>query len=200
MNETAPSPLDEVRRTTRFVAEQSSHVRIDLERLEQEVKTHFEHYTLDRLPPSWAQEYHYAEPHTHPDLTAQYVLVLDSLNFCFWPLPQYEYNHLARGLKRALERDPKAFDADRLARLSPQTLVGWLKSDEVVGSDVIPLIDERVRLLREVGCELKRSFGGLASNLIRKAAASATELVKLVTAHFPGFRDQAVYRGHQVRI
>ena len=32
-------------------------------------------------------------------LTAQYVLVLDALNFCFWLQPDLEYEHLARGLK-----------------------------------------------------------------------------------------------------
>jgi hypothetical protein len=31
--------------------------------------------------------------------TAQYLLVLDALNFCFWPQPGLEYEHLARGLK-----------------------------------------------------------------------------------------------------
>lgn len=30
---------------------------------------------------------------------AQYLLVLDALNFCFWPQPGLEYEHLARGLK-----------------------------------------------------------------------------------------------------
>lgn len=32
-------------------------------------------------------------------LTAQYILVLDALNFCFWPQPDLEYDNLAKGLK-----------------------------------------------------------------------------------------------------
>ena len=32
-------------------------------------------------------------------LTAQYLLVIDTLNFCFWPESGLEYEHLARGLK-----------------------------------------------------------------------------------------------------
>jgi hypothetical protein len=32
-------------------------------------------------------------------LTAQYLLVIDTLNFCFWPEGGLEYEHLARGLK-----------------------------------------------------------------------------------------------------
>lgn len=33
------------------------------------------------------------------DLTAQYLLVLDALNFCFWPEEGLSYEHLATGLK-----------------------------------------------------------------------------------------------------
>lgn len=32
-------------------------------------------------------------------LTAQYTLVLDALNFCFWPAQDLEYEDLAKGLR-----------------------------------------------------------------------------------------------------
>lgn len=32
-------------------------------------------------------------------LTLQYLLAVDAINFCFWPQPGLEYEHLARGLK-----------------------------------------------------------------------------------------------------
>ena len=32
-------------------------------------------------------------------LTLQYLLAVDTINFCFWPTPGLEYEHLARGLK-----------------------------------------------------------------------------------------------------
>jgi hypothetical protein len=32
-------------------------------------------------------------------LTLQYLLAVDTINFCFWPSPGLEYEHLARGLK-----------------------------------------------------------------------------------------------------
>ena len=32
-------------------------------------------------------------------LTAQYILVVDALNFCFWPEADLEYDNLARGIK-----------------------------------------------------------------------------------------------------
>ena len=128
------------------------------------------------------------------DLTAQYVLVLDALNFCFWPLDGYEYHHLAGGLKQALLRDSTAFAAEKLAVLTSAQLTTWLQAD---ASQVIPLVDERARLLREVGAVLLAHFDGQAANLVRAAHQSAVRLVQLVTAWFPGFRDHSVYQGAQ---
>ena len=34
-----------------------------------------------------------------PELTARYLLVVDSLNFCFWQDEEFEYENLAGGIK-----------------------------------------------------------------------------------------------------
>lgn len=49
-----------------------------------------------------------------------------------------------------------------------------------------------------MGRVLQRDFGGQAATLIKQANKSASRLVELVTAHFPGFRDSALYDGRQV--
>ena len=51
-------------------------------------------------------------------LTCQYVFVMDSLNFCFWPVAGLEYDTLAMSLKNVLEADNGAFDASRLAEIT----------------------------------------------------------------------------------
>ena len=53
-------------------------------------------------------------------------------------------------------------------------------------------------VLLQIGKVLEVEFGGYASNLVRRAGGSATELVRLLTAYFPGFRDQAILNGRQV--
>ena len=40
---------------------------------------------------------------------------------------------------------------------------------------------------------LLEQHGGQAGNLVRAAGGSAVQLVRLVTAAFPGFRDHAVH-------
>lgn len=56
------------------------------------------------------------------DLTAQYTLVLDALNFCFWPEEGLEYEHMARGLKVTSTGRPlssKTGWVDRVTTLEP---------------------------------------------------------------------------------
>ncbi len=187
-------------------------VIIDDSAIDAELDQHIKNYTSEALPPSWAQDFHLSM--TDPDDTkqqemlAQYVLVLDALNFCFWPLQGYEYEHLASSLKQAAEMRPEAFTAESLASVTEQQLTDWLqppKTFPLIGSSgpsdkilPIPLIEARTRLLNEVGRVLLENFEGKAVNLIRAANKSALRLVKLVTASFPGFRDQAQFGGDQV--
>ncbi|MEO8084109.1 MAG: queuosine salvage family protein [Ardenticatenales bacterium] len=126
-----------------------------------------------------------------PEATVQYLLVLDALNFCFWPTPGFEYDTLATRLRDVLTADAHAFDVDRLAALTPDELAGWL------GAAVWPL-DERARLVREVGAVLAAQFDGSAARLVEAAGGSAAGVASLVAAELPGFRDHAVYDGRQV--
>eukprot|EP00808_Paulinella_micropora_P001096 g16979.t1 len=202
------SPLALVRRSCWELAEVAQSVHIDHAALQAELTQHTALYSRAALPPNWAQSYHFQHAE-RPDLTAQYVLVLDALNFCFWPLEGYEYAELAGSLKSVLEKDPTAFDAKHLANMSSEELSSWLQppagsalakkrwAAKKQGAYTIPLVAERARALREVGRALLRRFEGHASQLVREAKCSAVELVRLVTAHLPAFRDHCVFEGRQ---
>ncbi|XP_015963844.1 uncharacterized protein LOC107487665 [Arachis duranensis] len=178
--------MEDVRATTAWVATHSSHVLVDSAGIEKVVNT------IDDIPKvDWDFEgIHYFD---NGPLTVQYLFVLDSLNFCFWPDKDLNYDDLASGLKAALQNDKSAFDADRLQKYTGTQLRELLKWPRP-----LPLEDERVRLLHEVGIELERSFDGKACNLVDRCGKSALNLVALVARHFPGFRDHSVYKGRQV--
>ncbi|POO00731.1 putative Queuosine, Q, salvage protein family [Trema orientale] len=178
--------MDDVRASSAWVASRSSHVVVDSSGIEKVVQT------IDSIPKvKWDFEgIHYFD---NGPLTVQYLLVLDALNFCFWPDADLNYDNLALGLKEALQNDKSAFDADRLQKYTGPQLRELLKWPRP-----LPLEDERVRLLHEVGYELERSFGGKASNLVESCGKSAVKLVALVACHFPGFRDHSLYKGRQV--
>lgn len=103
-----------------------------------------------------------------------------------------EYEHLARGLKTALLKDPHALDAANLANVSSATLSSWFHPFTP------PQLEERKRKVKELGDVLLHIFDGKALNLIKQANGSAVEAVRLVLSYFPGFRDHAVYKGEQV--
>ncbi|KAI5581908.1 hypothetical protein POPTR_007G053900v4 [Populus trichocarpa] len=179
--------MDQVKATAAFVANRSSHVVVDSAGLEKVVEN-----IQDKIPKiEWDFEgIHYFD---NGPLTVQYLFVLDTLNFCFWPDKNLNYDDLASGLKEALENDKSVFDADHLQKITGLQLRNLLKWPRP-----LPLEDERVRLLHEVGFELERSFGGKASNLVESCGRSAAKLVATIASHFPGFRDHSVYKGHQI--
>eukprot|EP00250_Pteridium_aquilinum_P008675 c18122_g2_i1 orf=404-1345(+) len=186
------APCEEVsvvRESSAWVASNASHVFINEKGLEKLVEELDSNIHMDL----WDFEgIHYFDD---GPLTVQYLFVLDALNFCFWPDADLHYDHLAAGLKSALIADKSIFDADRLQTFTGielRKLLNWPRK--------LPLEEERVRLLREVGIELNRSFGGKASNLVTAANGSAIALVNLIASHFPGFRDHCVYKGRQVFI
>jgi hypothetical protein len=146
-------------------------------------------------PPAWdAYGWHYcADAAVNGPLTAQYVAVLDALNFCFWPSKTgMEYDVLATTLKKLLETDADVFSAVRLQSLTPAALAAWFPQHDV------PCVEERCTKLNELGTVLAASFGASALNLLKAARQSAVRLVNLLVSHFPGFRDEAVYNGRQV--
>ena len=145
--------------------------------------------------PPWPSTHFSDDAATGGPLTAQYVFVLDSLNFCFWPsTTALEYGDLSSALARVLRADSKAFSAAALQRVDAATLRSWVAPHD------LPAADERARLLRQLGTVLQARWGGEALRLVRAANGSAAGLAALIAAELPGFRDEALYCGSQVAL
>jgi hypothetical protein len=153
--------------------------------------------------PLWNYDYHFFDG---GHKTVAYLLVLDSINFCFWPKPgankwevQYKsetlsgYYALAASLKKALNSGVPITDADYLAELSLGTLRQILG-----GNGELQLIEERVRILNELGDFLITKYNGEATRLLKAAENSALNLVKLLVQNLPSFRDAAEYYGNKI--
>lgn len=81
---------------------------------------------------------------------------------------------------------------------NPENLVNitydFVKNDIFNGMD-FPLLNERVRVLREVGAVVLSEFDGKFSNILKKADKSAVRLLYLLTSFFNNFQDTAIYKG-----
>ena len=192
-----PDPLG-VLSSTLLVVEQARSVSINFQSVEllaQKIARN--HFT----PVGWDNQLHWSGG---ADETANFILVLDALNFCFWGEPRWIVSHdgqryngywaLAAALTRAMQQGLPLIDAGFLASIDEPTLGKIL-----AGEHTIPLLSQRVENLREVGRVLLNHHDGQFSHLIRQAAGSAINLVQRVVSEFPSFNDITTYQGHEVR-
>ncbi len=192
-----PDPLG-VLRSTLPVVEKAGSVRIDLAGVEH-LAQRIAHREFS--PPEWESGLHWSG---EPEETANFVLVLDALNFCFWGEPRWivifegqHYNGywaLAAALTRAMRQGIPLTDAEYLSQITESQLAMIL-----AGDGVIPLLPERVANLREVGHVLLSSHQGQSARLIDVCGGSAVELARRVVADFPSFNDVATFDGREVR-
>lgn len=64
----------------------------------------------------------------------------------------------------------------------------------------IPLLQERIKCLHEVGNVLLENFEGSFENVVKKADKSAVTLLDLIVNNFKCFKDEATYKDHKVAI
>ena len=165
------SPTGNVRRSANDIMVDPKYVTIDKGKLNDVLKGRRE----EDVKPEWdVGGVHYVSEDR--EKTALYVLVLDCMNFCFWPSKNsaMQYNHVAIALKNIAENEVEGF------RFTP----GKLRDVDATFFDeeVDPLLpegvnmpdkEERVGLLRELGSTLIYRHKGSALNMIRSASKSA---------------------------
>ena len=98
--------------------------------------------------------YHYTGPNV-----IDYVFALDAVNFCFWPRPGFEYEHMATNLKTRIEADPNSLKPEVLANIT-------LSEVEALFEPGFPLISERHRLLQEIGRVTRDSFNSRYESIL----------------------------------
>ncbi|KAH8826835.1 hypothetical protein DL96DRAFT_1669627 [Flagelloscypha sp. PMI_526] len=113
------------------------------------------------------------------------------------------YWSLVAAIDRALEEGIPITDPTFYATCSVETLEHVFRP-AAQSMESVPLLQERIKVMREVGSILCQSFGGSFLNFIHEFHArtdskgSALDLVKMVVETFPCFRDEVIYEGMKV--
>ena len=187
--------MNKVLKTSRHVTKRIQQVTIDKQALVDFLRKLIE----DGIEiPSWNYDYHFFDG---GHKTVAYLLILDSINFCFWPNPgaekwevQYKsetlsgYYALAASLKKAIESGISITDAHYLSELNLSTLKQILG-----GKGELQLMEERIRILNELGAFLICRYNGEANRLVEAAENSTLKLVELLVENLHSFRDEAEY-------
>lgn len=192
--------MKEVLETTKYVVDHSHSVTIDGQAVTDFIKG------IQGKPfliPPWDCHYHFCGD---DGLTVSYLLVLDTLNFCFWPMhgePRWEivwksnrisgYFGLAAALRQAMESGVPLASPDYLADLTVETLKALLG-----GQGSLPLLEDRVKNLNELGRLLSSDYDGKAIHLVEAAAHSTVELTRLLARQLTSYQDVAHYRNRKI--
>ncbi|XP_050739305.1 queuosine salvage protein-like [Eriocheir sinensis] len=139
---------------------------------------------------------------------ANWVFLIDTLNFCFWTpdgQPKFTVNYqgktrtgylgMVAAVNRALGEGRPMHDPAHYSSLTLEDLKHIFRSDT---PSQMPLLEKRLEVLQEVGGILKEKFEGTFECVLRKAENSAMKLVNIVTENFPCFRDTACFEGKPV--
>jgi hypothetical protein len=190
----------EVLDSAEWVAEKSCHVEIDRDAL-RAFCAGLSKESL--LVPPWDSRYHFSGGREE---TVAYLLVLDTLNFCFWPADGKErweiqygterlsgYYGLAASLKKAVEAGVPITRPEYLGGLSIEDIQEILS-----GQGELLLMERRLEALRELGQVLRKDFSGSASLMVASAEGSAMRLARLLAEKLASFRDAAEYQGRKV--
>ncbi|KJE92058.1 hypothetical protein CAOG_03086 [Capsaspora owczarzaki ATCC 30864] len=144
-------------------------------------------------------------PQSLSDATLEWIFVVDTLNFSFWPedpaVPftvEYKdksytnYWSLCAAINRALEEGIAITDPAYYATITMEQLQHVFRSSTATP---IPLLNERLAALHEAGTALVEHFDGKFANMLRLASHSADVLMRDVLKHMPMYRDRAAYHG-----
>jgi len=188
----------DVRESARYVMENADYVEID----EKAIPNLAAKLLPIPLPP-WDYTHHYYDGTAR---TVSYFLLVDALNFCFFPTPRWEvivagerlqgYFGLTAVLKEAFLEVRPIDDFEHLAHIDAEEAREILHGKVPIGK--IPLFPERIKILREIGEQMTARYDGNPERLVEAANKSALKLVELVLDAFPSFRDEAEYKGERV--
>lgn len=70
--------------------------------------------------------------------------------------------------------------------------------ERVFANKDFALLEERARIVREVGTVIEHEYSGKFTQFIEEAKKDVPTLVRQIVQKFSGFRDEAIYDGEQI--
>jgi len=181
--------VDLIRSTTAEVMKKAKHVTIVPEKIGEIISLLEQEESIAAF---FDFECHIDKSESQEAIT-NYMFVLDALNFCFWP-DAWEYDTLALVLKNIYKQNPDHLKPEFLANVGFEEF----KSLFFAGHENFVQIEERHRVVNELGYKTVKYFDGDFSNVLKKANFEADELLEILSSTYLLFQDHCIYEGRQV--
>lgn len=146
----------------------------------------------------------------------KFIFLFNSLSFSYWAEPVWSAETqcwheptweikfqrrklngswgLISDLVKCLINGKLELDCKEWANMSVEKLASILNEDGIA----IPLLEERLNNVREIGNVLLEKFDGKVLNLVKTASGDALKLLDLIIENFPSFADSSIYKGKEV--
>jgi hypothetical protein len=190
--------MNRIVETCKFVVENSQHVKINSEKID-EFCNYFSHSHIKH----WINESPFNLKKLNPKDRLHFLLVFNSISFSYWGDPKWKivyYSEEVDGaygmisaIAKAIENKIPILDAKFLSEIKEDKLSKILE-----GNVQIPLFEERLNILREIGTTLLNKFDGDFTNLLKKANGDSQKLLSLIIENFPSFEDSSTFNGKRV--
>ncbi len=134
-----------------------------------------------------------------------FLLVLSSLNFCFWNNKDEDWYILHRGSKlkglkaiiailKSIRKENERF-SKTIFSLSQDKFYSYIQN-----SRLLLFMPERYNFIKEIGHLLRDSFNSNPMNLLKTCNKSAKKLVTFLGDNLSAFKDAAFFRGNEVML
>ncbi|KAL7312295.1 hypothetical protein PS15m_008074 [Mucor circinelloides] len=212
-----PAVENKVLASAKFISENSKNVFIPNENLNSAVETILKNMKTRKYSTKTWNE-HPLHPKVADCKTVDWIFLVDLLNFSFWsdldvkdkstPHPdRYAVNHdgtlytgywsLCAAINRALDNGIPITNPAYYLKASDEELAAVFKSDT---KESVPMLDERIRVMREAAQVLCQKFEGTFVNCIIQANQSASKLLDIIVENFASFNDVHEFHGRKVYI
>lgn len=183
--------------TTLNVVKTAKNVKINKEK----IKVLAQKMVKNLVLPNWTQNVPFKTE--NPEMMLNYLITLDSLNFCFWSKKEkwrivyknkeYDgYFALAISLNIFFKNNPKKANLEYFKNISFDEL-----SKIFAGRGELQFLKKRWQIIRAVSSTLLRKYKN-SSEFIVSANKKLANLVKKISEELPSFNDSAYYRGRKV--
>ncbi len=190
--------MNKVLETTKQVVDTSEKVAINHDIIQKVCSDLFLKDT-----PFWLDGTPFPKPELNEVDKLNLMLTMNALNFCYWGEPKWTVEYQGQQLDgawamiasfyRALGEGKPIFNASYLENITEQEVGNILR-----GQPQIPLFQERVNILREIGAGLNKTYQGKFVNLLESASQDVLTLLDLVTQDFPSYHDSTNHNGAEV--
>jgi len=191
--------MNQVLATAKYVSDHSESVRLNKRRLKKFCKS------FNRSDAKhWLSESPFDFSRLAKDEEKMnFLFVYSTTGFCYWGDPPWsvEYrgqNHqgsfgMIAALGRAVEAGVPLLDPRYRARMGREEL------EEVLdGNITIPMLEDRLRFIRESGSVLMGRYGGLMSTLVQSGGGDVSVLLGQLVKQFSSFEDHSLYDGREI--